>query len=264
MQQAARREVTEEVGVTLDREPRRLCTTLWRYAAGETWCVQHFLAALAPAGLPETWEHVAINEGGGGGGPVVCSWLPTEKMDHLYGGQGNAGPLLARPAARRPPGDVVVRPATRADAAFITDLRNRHVATSAAIYTETPTALADVEAWFDLPYPVLVAETADGPAGYASLSAYNAKTGYRFTAENSVYVVDDHHGRGVGGVLLDRLIDAGREMGLRTILARIDTGQTPSLALHLGRGFAPVGVIAEAGFKFGRWRDVAYLQKMLA
>ena len=50
---------------------------------------------------------------------------------------------------------------------------------------------------------------------------------------------------------------------LRSVLARIDSERRASLALHLRLGFAPVGVLREAGEKFGRRLDVILMQRML-
>ncbi|HEY0559834.1 MAG TPA: N-acetyltransferase, partial [Frankiaceae bacterium] len=53
------------------------------------------------------------------------------------------------------------------------------------------------------------------------------------------------------------------EVGYHSIIALISGGNDVSVALHLRQGFEPIGTIREAGFKFGRWVDVALLQLRL-
>ena len=263
LEQAAAREVAEEVGIELTQTPRRISASLWRYSAVDTWCVQHFFAVEAPPRLPKDWTHILQNERRRSGSKVRCFWLPAKRLDRLSGGLGNAGMLLVPPPARPTRDDVTVRDATREDLPAIIDLRNDAIANTFAIYSEEPLPPDAMDAAFVDDYPMLVAEVDGRFAGYANLVAYNVRTGYRFAAENSVYVAPALHGRGVGGVLLDALLQRASEMGLRSIVARIDTAQTASLALHLSRGFAPSGVLREVGYKHDTWRDLAILQKVL-
>ena len=165
--------------------------------------------------------------------------------------------------------NLVIRPATPDDASFINDLRNHYVRTSVAIYSEVETTLDDRLRWLTdrdaKRHPVTVA-TLDGAfAGWASLSpAMQPADGYRFTAEDSVYVAPHHHGRGVGSALLADLLERGEAGGIHCVIARVDSGQRPSLKLHDKHGFAEAGRLREAGFKFGRHLDVVLLQKFLS
>jgi phosphinothricin acetyltransferase len=85
--------------------------------------------------------------------------------------------------------------------------------------------------------------------------------GFRFTAENSIYVAEESRGQGLGGRLLEPLIPAAAEIGIRAILAAIDAQNTVSLKLHARFGFEQVGLFKRVGFKFDRWLDVAYLER---
>lgn len=148
-----------------------------------------------------------------------------------------------------------------------------------AIYNESgvgTTASADLEpltleqrtAWFDEHiangYPVLVAEDESGRVvGWASLSAYHRKPGYRFTAEDSVYVALDQLGKGIGALLLPRLIEAGRAAGYHTILAVIGGTNEASVRLHERNGFKYAGTVRDVIRKFDRWQDIVYMQLIL-
>jgi L-amino acid N-acyltransferase YncA len=159
-----------------------------------------------------------------------------------------------------------LRAATENDLPVINEICNHYVATSPAIYQLEPFTADERAAWFaehDARHPILVAVEAEVVIGWASLSRYHARGGYRFTVEDSVYVRHDRHGRGVGRALLDALLARAAEHGHHSVLAIIDAAQDASVALHARAGFEPVAHLREVGFKFGSWRDVVFMQRMI-
>jgi phosphinothricin acetyltransferase len=64
-------------------------------------------------------------------------------------------------------------------------------------------------------------------------------------------------------VLLADLIERAASIGHHTIIALIDAEQPASVAIHRAFGFEPVAHLKEVGFKFGKWRDVIYMQRMV-
>ena len=111
----------------------------------------------------------------------------------------------------------------------------------------------------------LVAELADGIGGFAYAGAYRPRPAYRHTLENSVYVARRARGRGLGQMLLQRLIDETTERGFREMIAIIgDSGNHASIRLHERCGFARVGTLEQVGYKFGRWLDTVLMQRHLA
>ena len=113
-------------------------------------------------------------------------------------------------------------------------------------------------------FSVIVAHDSDqGVVGFAALSTYRERAGYRTTVENSIYVRRDQQRRGVGKMLLTRLLDVARDSGFHTVIARIEVTSTGSLALHESLGFIKVGIEREVGRKLGRWLDSVIMQKML-
>jgi phosphinothricin acetyltransferase len=158
---------------------------------------------------------------------------------------------------------VAIRPAVHADCAAIRDIYNHYVVNETCTWALEPETLAARQAWFDQhgpDHPVFVAEAGGRVIGWASLSVYNPRGGYRRTVENTVYLDPTWRQRGVGSALLRRLIEAAKERGHHTIIAGISTDQPGSVALHGKHGFVEVGRIREAGFKMGRWLDVMYMQ----
>lgn len=110
---------------------------------------------------------------------------------------------------------------------------------------------------------VLVAEDDGDVVGYAAISPYRERAAYATTVEDSVYVHDAHHGRGVGRALLEELVTTARAHGFHAMMARIVADHEASIALHAACGFEIVGHEREVGRKFGRWLDVTLMELLL-
>jgi phosphinothricin acetyltransferase len=159
-----------------------------------------------------------------------------------------------------------IRPATESDLVAINDIYNHCVLHSTCTYQEDLEPLDGRRQWFGRhgdKHPVIVAEVDGQVVGWGSLSAYHARSAYRRTVENSVYVHHQHHRRGLGSLLLQELIVRARSVGHRAIIAGIDAEQTGSVALHARFHFEKVGHFKQVGFKFGRWLDVVYMELVL-
>jgi len=160
-----------------------------------------------------------------------------------------------------------IRLARGDDLTAINDIYNYYVIRSTCTYQETPEPIDQRQAWFDQhgpQHPVTVAELDDRVVGWGALSPFHARSAYRFTVENSVYVDHEYHRRGVGDALLDDLIARAHAIGHRTIIAGIDASQAGSVAIHTNHGFIKVAHLSGVGYKFDRWLDVVYMQLILA
>jgi phosphinothricin acetyltransferase len=112
-------------------------------------------------------------------------------------------------------------------------------------------------------YPVIVADEGGVVVGFASLSPYRPRPGYSTAVEDSIYVAGAQRGKGVGRTLLSEAVVLARTHGFHSVVARVGGDQTASVALHKACGFELVGIEREIGRKFGRWIDVAILQRLL-
>lgn len=89
--------------------------------------------------------------------------------------------------------------------------------------------------------------------------------------EASIYIASDARGQGLGRKLYDALERALRVMGVLNINACIAVPRTAddpyltdgSLAFHKRLGYQMVGTFHQSGCKFGRWYDVAWMEKMI-
>ncbi|MEJ6555106.1 GNAT family N-acetyltransferase [Microbacterium esteraromaticum] len=162
-----------------------------------------------------------------------------------------------------------VREVTDADLPTIRDIYNHYVRSSTVTFDEVESVTDDWVAKAariaEAGIPFLVAETADGELlGYALGQPWSAKSAYRFTIENSIYLAPSAVGRGAGWALLAVFLDRCREAGLRQVIAVIaDSGAEASTALHRKAGFTDAGRLVEVGEKFGRRLGVLFLQKSL-
>jgi len=163
---------------------------------------------------------------------------------------------------------VSLRAAQVSDAEAIADIYNYEVENSTATFDLVPRSVEAQREWITARSGAFSALVADDPSagliGFAALSTYRDRAGYRTTVENSVYVHRNHQRRGVGRLLLGALLEVARDSGFHTVIARIDSQSAGSLALHESLGFVVVGVERQIGRKFGRWLDSVIMQKMLA
>lgn len=155
------------------------------------------------------------------------------------------------------------RPATIEDLDDIFDIYEREVRESVATLDLDPFGPVERREWFDRhgtpAHPAIVMEEDGVVIAWASLSRFSQKRAYDRTAEVSVYVHENHRGKGVGRALLSELIRLGREAELGVLIARIAAEQVPSLGLHLALGFQHVGTLRRVGEKLGRVLDVELL-----
>lgn len=166
----------------------------------------------------------------------------------------------------RPP-DITLRDATMADAEAIRAIYNDAVINTTAVFDYTPRDAAAQVAWLQAKagqeLPVLVAESAGTVVGYASYGPFRPWPAYLYTVENAIYIAPDRRGQGIGKLLLARLTGLARARGLHTMIAGITAENAASLRLHEAQGFTQAGLIRAAGWKFERWLDLVFLQKML-
>ena len=107
-----------------------------------------------------------------------------------------------------------------------------------------------------------LAARADGSLlGWAALSPVSGRCVYGGVAEVSVYVARSARGRGIGGRLLAKLVDASERAGLWTLQAGIFEENEASLRVHRSAGFRVVGRRERIGALDGRWRDVTLLER---
>jgi L-amino acid N-acyltransferase YncA len=112
-------------------------------------------------------------------------------------------------------------------------------------------------------FPVIVTEIDGVVVGFGMYSEFRFREAYKFTVEHSVYVSQDHHGKGIGKLLLEELIVLAKRQNLHTMIAVIDSENQSSVEFHEKFDFKTVGIIKESGFKFDRWLHSVFMQLIL-
>lgn len=153
------------------------------------------------------------------------------------------------------------------DATAILEIINDAILTSTALYDYLPRTLTNQAAIFDdklaKGFPIIVATLNEIVVGFGYYSEFRFREAYKFTVENSVYADKDYIGKGVGKLIMERLIDLAKSQKLHTMIAVIDAENEGSIVFHEKFGFKTVGIIKESGFKFDRWLDSVIMQKMI-
>jgi phosphinothricin acetyltransferase len=161
-----------------------------------------------------------------------------------------------------------IRDAREEDLEGLLSIYNDVIATSTAIFRDQPATLNDRRDWWvsrvAQRYPVLVAVDSAGVVGFASFGDFRSWPGYRYTVEHTVHVRADRRGQGIGGALMKPLLDRAAGLGKHVMVAGIDGDNRGSIRFHERMGFTHVAHFREVGFKFGRWLDLIFLQRMLA
>jgi L-amino acid N-acyltransferase YncA len=161
----------------------------------------------------------------------------------------------------------VVRASTPADIADITAIYTQFVETSTATFEiaapDASEMLRRRQAVLDRDLPYLVAELEGYVVGFCYASQFRPREGYRFTVEDSIYVRPDCIGHGVGKKLLAELISECQARGCHSMVACICGANPASTALHASLGFQQVGLLPEAGIKFGEWLRLLIMQRPL-
>ena len=175
-----------------------------------------------------------------------------------------------------------VRLATADDAAAICRIYNQGIEDRVATLETELRTPEERRAWLTSRsprHPVIVAEVAPdagasgralerpGPAssiaGWASLNVFNARDAYRFVADISVYVDRAWRGKGVGHVMLARLVELAREHGFHKLVLSAFPTNTGGMALYSKHGFRTVGTYQEQGMLDGKWVDTIIMEKLL-
>jgi L-amino acid N-acyltransferase len=150
----------------------------------------------------------------------------------------------------------------------ILQIFNEAILNSTAVYDYRPRTAGVIRSWLESKVcaglPVIgVEEEGGGLLGFATYGSFRDRPAYKYSVEHSVYVRSDCRRKGLGVVLLSKLIDAARSEERHLMVGGIDVDNVASIALHRKLGFSHAGTVRQAGYKFSRWLDLAFYQLIL-
>jgi L-amino acid N-acyltransferase YncA len=163
---------------------------------------------------------------------------------------------------------MTIRTATLSDAAAIAGIYNHYVKETVVTFEEEPVSAAEVARRIgevqSASLPWLVAGEGADVVGYACATRWKARSGYRFSAEITVYLAPGHAGQGIGSKLYGQLFPLLQARGIHAVMGGIALPNEASVALHEKLGMRKVAHFEQVGFKLGRWIDVGYWQRILS
>ncbi len=169
---------------------------------------------------------------------------------------------------------LIIRMATPADAPTLIDIYRPYVLETAVTFELEPPTEADFAGRIQRTlerYPYLIAERGDLVVGYAYASAFRPRSAYQHAAETSIYVRRDSKGGGVGRRLYESLATLLRLQNIYNMEACIAHSDPPdeyvpaaSRLFHTKLGFSVAGTFHSCAYKFGRWYDMIWMERILA
>jgi phosphinothricin acetyltransferase len=160
-----------------------------------------------------------------------------------------------------------IRDAKEKDIEKINEIYNKAIKNLTVTFETGPLSLEEQAKWYkkhkEEDYPIIVAEKNEEVLGWASLSKWSEKEGYKYTVENSVYVDSKNRNKGIGKKLLEKLISKAHKREFKNIIALITEGNEVSIILHERFDFEKVGTLNKVGYKFDKFIDVDLFQLRL-
>ncbi len=153
-----------------------------------------------------------------------------------------------------------IRPLIPEDWQAVKNIYELGIATQIATFETTAPSW---EEWDQghLPYCRLVAIKNEEIIGWAALTAVSSRCIYQGVAEVIIYIHPAHRGKGVGQLLLKKLIFESEKEGIWTLFAAIFKENLGSIAIHKKVGFRMIGFRERIGKLNGVWKDNVLMEK---
>ena len=165
--------------------------------------------------------------------------------------------------------EILIRHGLKEDALGIAEIYNYYIEETSVTFEIEPVSVNNREEWMDQftedgPYQLLVAEQAGKLIGFASSVRYHTRAAYYTSVMPSIYLRKGFSGQGIGKLLYSRLIqNLENHPENHKAFALISLPNPASLALHEKMGFRSVGILDEAGKKFGKFISVQIMERSL-
>ena len=170
--------------------------------------------------------------------------------------------------------EVTVRDAGIADAPRILEIYRYYVEQTAISFEYETPSLAAFETRMKKAmqkYPYLVACRDGVIEGYAYAGPFVGRAAYDWSCELTIYLAPQAKRQGLGRKLYEAMEEKLEKMGILNMYACI--GWPPeeedeylnrnSAQFHEHMGFAKVGEFHRCGYKFGRWYDMIWMEKII-
>lgn len=163
--------------------------------------------------------------------------------------------------------DIVIRAARPADAGAICGIWNPLIRNTSVTFDAQEKDKADVHMLIRdrtaAGFGFFVVEFETIVKGFASYAQFRGGIGYAKTMEHTIILANDVGRIGIGRRLLEQIENHASAAGAHQMVAGISSENTGAQAFHQARGYQVVGVVPQAGYKFGRYMDLILMHKFL-
>jgi phosphinothricin acetyltransferase len=162
--------------------------------------------------------------------------------------------------------DIGIRSAVSDDLPRLTEIYNHYVVHTPVTFDIEPYTVENREHWFQQfadagRYRLIVAIGGGSVLGYAGTTRFRPKAAYETTVETTIYCAPEAIGKGIGRRLYQALFQTLEGEDIHRFVAGYALPNPGSAALHAHFGFKLVGVFTQNGRKFGKYWDVAWMEK---
>ena len=160
----------------------------------------------------------------------------------------------------------MIRPVAAADAEELVSIYAPYVLETAVTYEYEVPSVEEFRGRIEnitKNYPYLAAMEDGAILGYAYASAFHPRAAFRWSAEVTVYLRKDAHGRGIGRQLYEKMEEMLKKQNIQTLIALIADPNPESVAFHEKLGYRVAGRLTDCAYKLGQWRGMYYMEKFI-
>lgn len=169
--------------------------------------------------------------------------------------------------------DVIIRAASPGDAEKLLEIYRPYVEKTAITFEYEVPSVEEFQGRIVRTlrrYPYLVAEAGGQILGYAYTGPFVGRAAYDWAAEVSIYLREDCRGMGLGKRLYAAIEEISRAQHITNLNACIGTVEAEdqyltnnSAQFHGHMGYRMVGEFQKCGYKFGRWYNMVWMEKII-
>ncbi|MCR4730844.1 MAG: GNAT family N-acetyltransferase [Saccharofermentans sp.] len=168
---------------------------------------------------------------------------------------------------------MIIRSATQNDAGRLLEIYSYYVENTAVTFEIDVPSFEEFQKRISVTlerYPYIVLENKGRIEGYAYAGVFYDRAAYDHSCEVTIYLDRNSHGKGYGRILYDELEKELKERGIINLYACIADPVTEdeyltsnSEQFHGHLGYVKNGEFHKCGYKFGRWYNMIYMEKII-
>ncbi len=145
----------------------------------------------------------------------------------------------------------------------VTEIYNYYIENSLSTLTKKCNEDFFINKYKDKNIIFLVYEENNEIYGFVYLYPYDKKMCYYIASSISIYVNNEYTKKGIGSMLMKKILEISKEKNITNIVSIITTVNHESIKLHEKFGFTKVGNLEKVGYKFDKYIDVGFWQKII-